>query len=453
MKAHKKLSILPALLVAFLSLGGFVGAMSIASKNQVALVPVSFAGEDDGDDEEDDKDEDKEDDKESKSEKDAKKKAEKEREDAKKRAEKATKSSNDDNDDEDDDMVNGVKVRGDGSMDDDEDDSKEGEDEYEDGDNNGMYKDRAKTLAKLAEELAETEKDILEKQAEGVDVTLALARLAEAKAKVAGVGTAFDANDLETAKDLSQEIKKMAHFAKENDLHDAKEIAEDVAKVSKRITQTYGKISLLEAVGGDGTQLKEALVLLEADLATLKATIATGGYNLESTENALETLERKVKMVKNSAEAAIYALGGTDSRYDDDYEDETEDIVKSLKDVADIEDDSVGRSIRHIAEEQEDSVKRVSEAVTSVDNRNPVLQTLLGASGADLRELEAEITANKTRIDMLTQAANAINDPEVKTILLDQVAILQEQTTKLETFVSGQKDRLSVFGWVFNLFK
>ncbi len=352
-------------------------------------------------------------------------------------------------------MVDGVKVRGDGSVDDEEEDDSKDEDEYEDesGDDNGMYKDRSKTIEKLNEKLAEAEKEILEKQAEGVNVTAALARLAEARVKLGAVGTAFDANDLESAKDLAQEVSKLTHFAKEKDLHDAKEVAEDVAKIAKRITQAYGKIVLLEAVGGDGSKAKEALVSLEADLATLQATIATGGYDGASMEKSLETLERKIKVVKNSVEGAIYALGGTDSRYDDDYEDETEDIVKNLRDVADIQNDTVGRSIRHLAEEQEDSVKRVSEAVTSVDKRNPVLQTLFGASGSDLRELEAEIATNKARTEMLTQAANAINDPDIKTILLDQVAVLKEQTTKLETFVSGQKDRLSVFGWAFNLFQ
>lgn len=459
-----------ALLIALLSFGGFVGVATIVSNNYSGLTPVSFAkdGEDDNEDdnedededEEEDKDEDEEEDKKSESEKkakeEAKKKAEREREAAKKAAEQARKSSGSGSDDSDDDMVNGVKLRGDGSVDDDqESEGKEVEDENEveeeHGDDNGMYKDRTKTLSKLEKELMETEKDILEKQAEGVDVTAALARLAEAKAKLTAVGGAFDSNDLEAAKALSKEVKKLAHFAKEEDLHDAKEVAEDVSKITKRIAQAYGKITLLEAVGGDGSAFRTALATYEADFAALKATIAAGGYDGALMEKSLEMLERKVKLVKSSVEGAIYALGGTDSRLDDDIKDESDDIAEHLNDIADIEDDNVGVAIRGIADDHRAATSKMGEVVSHIDSRNPVLQTLFGADGDDLNALEQEIAASTNRTEALTQAANAVEDAEVKSILLAQIETLKEQTLKLQNFVDGQRDRLSLFGWLFKL--
>lgn len=459
-----------------LSFGGFIGVATIFSGNTSGLVPVSFAkdGEDDGDeddDKDDDKDDDedddnKDDDKESKSEKkakeEAKKKAEREREAAKKAAERANKSFEDD-EDEDDDMVNGVKVRGDGSIDDDgkdedededkDDDSVSGRDDDDMDDDNDMYKDRAKTLSKLEKELAEAEEDILEKQAEGVDVTAALARLAEAKAKAATVGGVFDSNDLDAAKQLSKEVKKLAHFASHDDLHDAKEIAKDVADVAKRISQTNGKIALLEAVGGDSSPFKSTLASYESDLAALKATISAGGYDLGMMEDSLETLERKIKRLKSSIEGAIYALGGTDSELDDDLEDESDDIAERLNDVAGIEDDSVGRAIRFIADDHKDATKKIGEAVKEVDKRNPVLQALFGASDADLNSLEQEIAANKTRTESLLKAVEAVEDQDMKSIILDQVEVLKEQTAKLQNFVGGQRNRLSLLGWFFNIGK
>lgn len=315
-----------------------------------------------------------------------------------------------------------------------------------------MYKDRTKTLSKLDEELAKAEEEILKKQAEGVDVTAALARLALAKAKVATVGGAFDTNDLEAAKELSKEVKKMAHFASHEDVHDAKEVAEDVAKISKRITQAYGKISLLEAVGGDGSVFKASLATYEADLATLKATIAAGGYDIAGMEVSLEALERKVKSVKSSVEGAIYALGGTDSKYDEDYEDEAADLAEHLNDVAEIEDDDIGRAIRGIAEDHESGAKVVGETVKSIDKHNPVAQALFGTSESDLASLEQEIAASKARTEALVKAADAIEDQDVKAIVLEQIETLKAETAKLETFVSGQRDRLSAFGWFFRLF-
>lgn len=451
----KKIGVLPALLVAVLSFGGFMGMAAIVSQNNPSLVPVSLAkdGEDDGgddnededkdedkdesEDEDNDNDEDKDDDGQSESEKRAaeaaKKRAEQEREAVKKAAE-----QDDDNDVKEEE--NEV-----------EDDSKDGLGEDE-SDDNGMYRDRDQTLSKLTEEVDKAEKEILEKQAEGVDATAALARLALAKAALASVGSAFDASDLEKAKDLSKEVRKLAQFASEKDLHDAKEVAEDVAKVSKRITQTYGKIVLLEAVGGDGGTFRSFLASLEAELTTLKATIASGGYDSETMSETLEALERRVKRIKSSVESAIYALGGTDSQFDDDYENEADDVAEHLKDVADIEDDSVGEAIRQIAEDHKDAARKVGESVSDVDKRNPVLQTLFGASESDLSDLESQITANKARSEALLQAAQSIEDQDVKAIILEQVAVLQEQTSKLEVFVNGQRDRLSAFGWFFNLF-
>lgn len=445
---ESKLSLLGALLVAVLSFGGFVGAATLVTDNSFKFVPVSSAddGEDDNEDEDEDKDEDKDDDEDKQSESEkkaaeaAKKRAEQQREAAKKAAEQ-------DEDELDDDM----KEEENEMEDEDENELNEDSDEKE-SDDNGMYRDRDKTLSKLTEEVDKAEKEILEKQAEGVDVTAALARLALAKAALNSVGSAFDASDLEKVKDLSKEVRKLAHFASEKDLHDAKEVAEDAAKVSKRITQTYGKIVLYEAVGGDGSSFRASLASLEAELATLKATIASGNYDPETMSESLEVLERQVKRVKSSVESAIYALGGTDSQLDDDYENEADDIAEHLEDVADIEDDSVGQVIRKIADDHKDAAKKVGESVSDVDKRNPVLQTLFGASESDLEDLESQIAANKTRIEALLQAAQSIEDQDVKAIILEQVAVLQEQTAKLEIFVAGQRDRLSAFGWLFNLF-
>ena len=50
------------------------------------------------------------------------------------------------------------------------------------------------------------------------------------------------------------------------------------------------------------------------------------------------------------------------------------------------------------------------------------------------------------------EAQDAIEDQDVKAIVLEQIETLKAETAKLETFVSGQRDRLSAFGWFFRLF-
>ena len=104
------------------------------------------------------------------------------------------------NDDNEDESNGGNGSDGEEKDADDDFDEDESEETDTDGDNNGMYKDKEKTLAKLNEKLAEAQKEIDEKKAEGVDVTAAQARLNEAQVKLAAVGAAFDGNDLEMVK-------------------------------------------------------------------------------------------------------------------------------------------------------------------------------------------------------------------------------------------------------------
>jgi archaellum component FlaC len=251
---------------------------------------------------------------------------------------------------------------------------------------------------------------------------------------------------------ISREVKKLARFASHKDVHSARDMQKDLAKVAKRIAQTEGKIALLASVGGAGTSFTETLNSYKQELESLRNVINQGGDAAIGALPALESLERKIKVLKSSVENAIYALGGTDEEYDDNYESEIEDWSEDLEDVAEIEGGEVGAVIKMLIAEQKMSGTEVGTALQSVDQRNVVLQTLFGAKLKDIEKLNAEIAANKTRIEKLKVAAATIADPEVQAILNEQIAELESETEKLKMFVSGQENRLSVFGWFFKLF-
>ena len=178
----KKISMLAALVIAVLSFGSFVTVMNATGNAPFGISSV-FAdeGEDDEDDDKDedededeDKDEDEDDDKddqkkeaEKKAKELAKEKAKKDRELLKKQADDMRNSSDDDEDEDDD-------------ADELEDEEEDEEDEEEDE----LNKKRAEILEDIYEDIIEAEEDIMKAQAEGVDVTKALATLALAKEKV-----------------------------------------------------------------------------------------------------------------------------------------------------------------------------------------------------------------------------------------------------------------------------
>ncbi|OGI30554.1 MAG: hypothetical protein A3G09_00465 [Candidatus Moranbacteria bacterium RIFCSPLOWO2_12_FULL_48_12] len=449
-KIKTKMGTGAALVIALLALGTFAGVAAIVTKNQFNFAAITSAdegeddneAEDDGEDEDEDKDDDK--DKEKEQEK-AKKEQEKASEKAKKEAEKARESSNKEDDDEDAD-----EVEDENKSETDEDEADEAdEDENKGGDNEGMFKDRDKTLSKLQEEIDKARKNILEKQAEGADVTTALARLALAEAGLAQVGTSFDANDLATAKMLAKQIKKTAHFT-EKDMEFSKKVAEEVAKVEKRFGQVEKKIAELEGLGGDAAAFKSQLATLRSDFSALKATIAAAPGTI--TRDTVKAFEKRVKRLKSLVESNIFALGGTDD--DDlfeDHEDDADDLSEGLDDVAEIEDgddNGVSKKVRTIAAEHKAASKAIKKSLGDIEDRGGLAETLFGSDSDALDALNTEVVAMNTRAAALESASKRISDPDLRKILDDQIDTLKLETGKLQSFIASQSEIKGIFGWL-----
>lgn len=443
-KKINQLGLGTALLITVLSFGAFAGSLAVFTNNKFGFEPVTLAddGEDSGDSESDDNgnenedDDEKENEKEKKDVEEAKKKSEREREATKKQAERLRESSDDNDDDSDDDVD---------EIDDEDEDGDENEDE---GDDNGMFKDREKTLSKLEKEIAEAEKEILEKQIEGVDVTAALARLALARAAISSVTSAFDANNLEEAKRLAKETKKLAHFARGDDLHDAEEISKDIAKVAKRIAQVKKKIAELKAIDGETGSFETLLADAEKMFAEAKTLIGNGGADAISGFAQLEITERRVKNIKHAVENAIFALGGDDDDFDDDHRSEVAEFAERLNDVADIEEGGIGKQVRTVARAQKLSAEKAASLINDVKGRSTLIRFLIGPKSDDLDEIREEIAANEARVVILNSVIEKIDDADIKAILAEQVATLEQETANLAAFVNGELNKNSLIAWL-----
>ena len=449
MSKIKKVSFLSTLVLTMFTFGAFAGVLSLVTESNFGLAHMVQAesGSDDEDESEDndeEEDEEKETEKKAKEEEKAKEKMAKEKE---KKAEEAAKRKVDIE-------RQRMKIKTDILRKDSDDLFEDEQDDAEDATEKAAkeIEKAAEKAAKEAEKLDEKKADILEEiyeeifdaaeriekaRLEGIDVTKALATLEVAKAKAKLVEQSLAVADIEAAKRIAKEVKKLAHFARNKDVHDARDIQKDVAKIAKRIAQTEGKIFLLTSLGGNASSFDAALDKAKDDFEAIKAQIAKGGSDLIASLSQLEPLERRVKSIKSSVENAIFALGGTDEDFDDELEDETEDLVDDLNDVAEIEGDEVGAEIKSVALSQKEASKRVAAKVKKADERNRVLQFLLGSDDSDMDAITKEAADNKARIQALNEAAEKIEDIEVKTILLDQVKSLEQETTKLESFVSA----------------
>lgn len=463
-KNTKKIGTGAALLIAVMSFSSFFAIASIVNQNQSRLTPVSFASDEEGEDDKDtkedeDKDEEEDDDKDeikSASEK-AKKEKERSREDAKKRSERA-RETNKQNMEQDSDVEDGEEsddadeiddndIDGEDDMDEEDGDS---QDRERVGDTKGMYKDQVKTMEKLNERLSDAEKYLLEKQAEGIDVTVALANLNLAKAKLAEVGTAFTASDFEMAKKLSKEIKKEALFS-EKDLEFKKEMTKSVAEVMKKFTKVEKKIASLVALGGDATTFNTQLASLRADFDILQTSSLV-------TRDAMKAFEKKADRLKNLVERAIFALGGTEEDDDlyADHEEDADDLDEDLSDVAEIEDgddNGIAKELKSIAAAHKKSSKEVKKNLEDIQNRGTVARVLFGSDFNAVNGLSQQTTAMNTRADALVSASEQIADPDVKQILIDRAAALRSEATKLQAYLTAESNQFSILGKFLSLFR
>lgn len=462
-----------ALVIALLSFGVFAGVAALVTKNQLNLTAVSLANDDEdgggdsggdsgggGDSQSSDSSSSGSNSESAKNAREAaKKQSERAREAAKQQSERireaakqrgeVLKNESDSNEVEDDNS-------------DSEDVSNQVEDENSDssltdtenGDDKGMFKDRNKTLAKLQEEIAKTEEDILKKQGEGDDVATALARLALVKTDLNRVGSLFDTNNLDAAKMLAKQIKKAAHFA-EKDVEFAKKASEAMADVTKRFGQVDKKIAALEALGGDASAFKTQLASLKQDFSALQDSItATPGV---ITRDTVRSFEEKVKRLKSMLESAIFALGGTED--DDliaDHEENSNDLSENLNDVAEIEagdDNGVSKKVRTIAAEHKAATQEVENSLQGIKARSGVAKVLFGPNFNALDSLTTQVTAMDTRAAALESASAQITDPEIKQILVDQAKALRSEVTKLQAYIAAEDNQFSIFGKFLSLFR
>ena len=331
----------------------------------------------------------------------------------------------------------------------DEDDN-EGQDDEE-----GMYKDRDKTLEKLRKEIAKARENILEKQAEGVDVTAALARLTLAEESLTQVVASFDSNDLITAKMLAKQIKKIAHFA-EKDVKYAEKISEELAKVEKRFGQVEKKITLLQSLGGETATFQAQLVSLRADFAVLKASVSAAPGII--TRDTIKAFEKRVKRLKSLVESAIFAYGGSDDDDDlfEDHEEDSDDLFEDLDDVAEIEsgdDDGVSGKVRKVAAEHKAAAQTLKKSLEDIKDRKGLTAFLFGPDFSALDTLGAQVAAMNARAAALEAAAAQIADPTIRQILLTQADVLRSEVLKLQSYISAEDDQFSIFGALLRLFR
>ncbi len=126
-------------------------------------------------------------------------------------------------------------------------------------------------------------------------------------------------------------------------------------------------------------------------------------------------------------------------------------FVQGLLQVADRE-GGIGEQVRVIAQQQNDSENTTTQAIEKVEKRNKIKTFLFGSDYKNLGALRSEMVQTRNRLEQLDRLLEDATDEANKTELQNQIQTLEQEQTKIESFIKAQEGRFSLFGWLLKLF-
>jgi hypothetical protein len=110
---------------------------------------------------------------------------------------------------------------------------------------------------------------------------------------------------------------------------------------------------------------------------------------------------------------------------------------------------AVGTSLNNVAQAQAVSADKVGTLVNNAQSRSKFTEFMIGPSYADLKGIQQQIASNQANIQSLSQASTQLSDPNLKQVVQTQSTALNNENTKLQSFVAGKESQKGVFGWFY----
>jgi len=126
-------------------------------------------------------------------------------------------------------------------------------------------------------------------------------------------------------------------------------------------------------------------------------------------------------------------------------------FVQSLNDIADGE-AGIGQQVRSIAQQQNQSVSTAIQAMEKVQARSKVKTFFFGTDYKNLGTLRSEMVQTRNRLEQLNGLMENVQNEGDQTELQNQIQTLEQEQTKIESFIKAQEGRFSLFGWLVKLF-
>ena len=112
----------------------------------------------------------------------------------------------------------------------------------------------------------------------------------------------------------------------------------------------------------------------------------------------------------------------------------------------------LNNKLKEIVKDKNQSSQEVLESIEKIESRNIFLKFLIGPNYNGIENLKQEVEKNKTRIQNLSQIINQLENEGEKSLIQEQIQLLEEENTKLQEMIQQEEETFSLFGWLVKLF-
>ena len=126
-------------------------------------------------------------------------------------------------------------------------------------------------------------------------------------------------------------------------------------------------------------------------------------------------------------------------------------FVQSLQSIADRE-GGIGEQVRTITQQQNQSASTTIQAMEKVQTRSKVKTFFFGSDYKNLGALRSETVQTRNRLEELNRLMEDVQNEGDKTELQNQIQTLEQEQTRIESFIKTQESKFSLFGWLVKLF-
>lgn len=136
----------------------------------------------------------------------------------------------------------------------------------------------------------------------------------------------------------------------------------------------------------------------------------------------------------------------------DEHEDRLGPALKALLSDEDDEDREVAEEVKAVIEEHLENEDEHEDEQKAVENRPGWLIFLIGTDYKNLGGIRSELKTTENHISRLEKAKERVVDASAKAEIEAQIEDLKEAQETLDTFITENESKFSLFGWLFRLF-